>query len=161
MTVREPYTDAEWALLMDAPWYASMALIALHRSKLLFGAEKELDALAESLIAGQQDFQENELIQATVAHLKQGETSQQRPGEPRPTAEMPAPDEEALRKLEQVAAVLDSKAPPDESRGFKQFILFVCEQVAGASGEGLPGFGKKVSDREAHYLDRIKDALRL
>jgi hypothetical protein len=52
--------------------------------------------------------------------------------------------------------------PMDEAgTGLRQFIYGLAESVAGASGSGLFGMGKKFDDHEANFLDFLKEKLGL
>lgn len=57
---------------------------------------------------------------------------------------------------------LGAGLPTDEAgMGLRQFIYGLAESVAGASGTGMFGMGKKVNDDEGFFLDFLKDKLGL
>jgi hypothetical protein len=57
---------------------------------------------------------------------------------------------------------LGAGLPQDEAgTGLRQFIYGLAESVAGASGSGLFGTGKKFDDHEANFLDFLKEKLGL
>ncbi len=69
-------------------------------------------------------------------------------------------DSRASREgLAQVAEILKAKATPEQARGFKEAMLLIGEKVAMASGSGLLGLGRKVSDAEKAALEAVSRQL--
>jgi hypothetical protein len=159
MATKTDFTADEWAQLLKAPGWASIAVVAASPSGPL-GVIKEMFAagkiLAETKVGGAQ----NPLVGALVNDLTTSEGRQRaQPSE----VSGKSPEEVramAVAALERVAALLDGKAGADAD-GFKRWLTALAGRVAEASKEG--GFlgvgGTRVSEKENATLSDIGKAL--
>jgi hypothetical protein len=162
MSVREAFTDEEWARVVGAPMLAGMAVTAadpsglwgvLRESAAMAGAIRETggaegpDTLVGEVIAAYQSSEGRDLARGALKAEVHG----------RKPAEIV---EAALAELGAVAALVAAKAPQDEA-AFKAWLHDVAAKVAEAGTEGgFLGFGgEKVSEAERATLDRLGQAL--
>src|SRR5262245_57477430 len=119
MASKTDFTSTEWAQLLRAPGWASIAVVAASPSG-PFGVVKEMFA-AGKVLAAAKTGAKTPLVGALVADLTTSEGRQQaQPGE----VSGKSPDEiraMAVRELKQVAALVDAKAGPDAD-GFKRWL---------------------------------------
>ena len=66
-----------------------------------------------------------------------------------------------IESVRQVAALIEKKAKPEESQGFKQWLVAVAQKVAEAAKEGgFLGFGgTQVSEQEGATIKEVSTAL--
>ncbi len=147
MTVRHDFTESEWQLLQDAPYWVYFALVSAEA-----GAqedeeqEEEIGAFSAALERYESD---NELVAAVVS-AQAGQTK----ANPRATVE------ESIQALERARDVLVRKAEPDLA-GFRSFLLDVGRRVAEATEETWFSTGDKMSVAEQTILDKVAAALSL
>ena len=158
MATKTDFTTEEWAQLLRAPGWASIAVVAASPSGPL-GIVKELFA-AGKVLAEAKSGAQNPLVSALVGDLA---TSDGRRLAQPTEASGKSPEEIcaiAVDSLKQVAALLDGKAGSD-AEGFKRWLASLAERVAAASKEG--GFlgigGTRVDDKEAAAIANIGNAL--
>jgi hypothetical protein len=139
----------------------------------IFGTGKEMFASAQGMMAGSKDFPNNELIKAIVPNLASGDRNAEiaRAKESRDWAMarmkskgIDNPEKFSTQALEDVraaAALLGSKASPQEASEYKQWVMKLAEGVANAATEGgFLGFGgERLSEGERKLLGEIKSAL--
>lgn len=144
------YHEIELHALMDLPLYLIMATAAVDQtgpvSFLL-----EVKAGIESIRAAQQAFTQNELLAHFFA-FSQRLTSDDLPQNAAPSTG------DLLAHIDEVLPLLDGD--PD-SPGYRAFLYYLAEQVAGESGEGFWGRGQKVSAEEASFLRALHQRLGL
>lgn len=162
MAKQSDFTAEEWALLLEAPMLAGMAVSAAEPSG-LFGMLKESFATGRLLVAANADAGANELVKAVAAAYETAEGRKAASEGLRTKLGQGQPGEikgRALDGLRQVAALLAAKAPADAA-GFKAWLNHVATAVAEAAGEGgFLGFGGvKVSEAEKATLTEIGAAL--
>ena len=164
MTVREDFSDDEWYQLRSAPWQAAMGVIEVDPSGGIAGGH-EIEAVEAELAASQ--FEENliGLVTRDLLDLDGPVDDDDRPsaGPTAAAAESVEAGESfpdrVIEAMTAVRAVLDAKAP-DESAAFRSWLVGVAAAAAEAGREGFAGLaGPKVSDDEAGYLDRLREAL--
>ncbi|MGD9510436.1 MAG: hypothetical protein AB7I59_19265 [Geminicoccaceae bacterium] len=162
MASQNDFTTEEWALLLEAPMLAGMAVSAAEPSG-LFGMLKESFATGRLLVEAKADAGANGLVKAVAAAYataegrgtaSEGLRAKLGQGQP---AEIKT---RALDGLRQVAALLAGKASADAG-AFKAWLNHVAAAVAEAAGEGgFLGFGGvKVSEAEKATLGEIGAAL--
>lgn len=157
MTRKTDFTPEEWALVQNAPTAAAGAVIQADMT--FVSAIKEVLAVSRAGVAARQKYRSNELIQDILP----GEPPMK--GAPKPVEAVKSPFDVAGITLDQVIektrdalALVQAKAPA-EAGEYKSLILELCDVAANASGEGFLGTGKKVSDKEAAFLAKLKAAL--
>jgi starch phosphorylase len=166
-------SEAEWALLADAPTTISGVMLAVADSGLI-GTVLEEGAVAHAPAATARRYAENPLITAVLRQIKaqtrtfrptyqvrsrSGDQTRDRPRvEPRMRG-----DTDMLGLCAQIADLLEQKIEPQQAREFKEWLLAIGEAVANAAAEG--GFvtvgGATTNDREATTLHAMRNALRV
>jgi hypothetical protein len=129
-----------------------------------WGTVKEAFAIASGVLAARHGYEGNALIADLIqGRLKEGDRSEVE----RFSNQYRSMNPEQLiaavvLKCEQVAALLDERAEPQEAEQFKAWTLSVGERVAGAAKEGgTLGFGgERISAGERDVLSRVQSALR-
>ena len=152
MTAKADFNAEEWSTLTEAPLLAAMQVTAAERG----GTIRESLAAARAYTEARQHQGGSQLLDAIVSSPPALDPAQfQRAG-----ADVAG---HARRRLEQVAALLEAKATPEEASAYKGFVLTVAEAAANANREG--GFigigGKPVSANEQAALDDIRALLRV
>ena len=158
MATKTDFTPDEWALLLRAPGWTSIAVAAASPSG-PFGVVKEMFA-AGKVLAEAKIGNKNPLIEALMADLATSEGRQKaQPTEPSGKT----PDEvrsRAIDAIKHAAALVDAKAGADAAE-FKRWLATLAERVAQAAKEG--GFlgigGTPVDEKEATTLADIQKAL--
>jgi len=160
MAERSDFTDAEWFELRSAPWRVAMGVVEVDPSGALT-AGREVEAI-EAQLAGAQ-FNEGLIGLVVRDVLDEG-----RDVEAPPSTEVAATDVEVedvglpdrvLDQLSELAPIL-GKVDAEQAAAFRRWLLDVATAAAEAGREGLAGVtGPKVSEAEAAYLDRLREAL--
>ena len=162
MASKASFSADQWALLLESPMVAAMAVSAAEPSG-LFGMLKESFATGSALVAAKTDATANELVKAVAADFataegrsvaSEGLKAKLAGGNP---SEIKAKSVAALR---QVAELLESKAPEDAA-AFKGWLTQLSQNVADSASEGgFLGFGGvQVTDAEKATLGEIAAAL--
>lgn len=166
-------SDAEWALLAEAPAAISSVLLAVADSGLI-GTVLEAGAVAHAPAAMARRYAGNPLIRSVLRQMKAQTrtyrpTYQQRSGPPTQQRERPRVviqtrgGPELLALCAQIADLLEQKVPPPQAQEFKAWLLAIGEAVAQAAAEG--GFGTvggvPTREREAATLHAMRQALRV
>lgn len=142
MTGRTAFTDEEWELLREAPATAGMIVVTAEGG----GTFRETFALAKAYTEARQHHGESELLDELVA------VGPKRGARAHTTDEL---RDQGLEHLRQAAAVLGSKATPEEAKAYQAFVMSLAERVAEAHKEG----GQKVSERERAAIGAIEASL--
>jgi hypothetical protein len=162
MSVREAFTDEEWARVVGAPMLAGMAVTAadpgglwsvLRESAAVASSMHETggaegpDALVSEVVAAYQTAEGRDLARGVL----KAEVRGKKPAEI---------VEAALAELGAIAALVSQKAPQDAA-GYKAWLSDVAAKVAEAGTEGgFLGFGgERVSAAERATLERLAQAL--
>ena len=162
MADKTSFTKDEWALLLQSPMNAGMAISAAEPSG-LFGLLKESFAGGAALAQAASDPNANPLIKAVVSDFQtsagraaahdglKAEVANCKPTEVKT---------KAIDSLRQVSTVLAAKAPNDAA-AFKGWLRQISQKTAEAASEGggLFGGGVQVSDAEKATLGEISSAL--
>src|SRR5688500_7674281 len=124
MTSRSDYTDDEWQLLHELP-DAVATLVLMAGSSGPIGTIREMEALGRANGRAAARFPGVPLIQELARSLPPVHA-----GSPRPRGG------DTLDMCREAVALLDSKATPEEAAAYKQWIMAVAEEIAGAAREG-------------------------
>jgi len=164
MATKTDFTPEEWKTLLDGVIMSGLAVTAAEPSGII-GVLKESFAASQALVEGRQG--QNELIRAIVADFEtsQGRTDargalKERLGDHPDAAILKA---KSIETLQQVAAILDAKAPQD-APAVKQWFYHISQKAAEAASEGgnFLGFGGvRVSEAEKATLSEISGALKI
>jgi hypothetical protein len=142
MTGRAAFTDEEWELLREAPATAGMIVVTSEGG----GTFRETFALAKTYTEARKEHGESELLDELVAAGPKSGGRAHSPDELR---------ERGMGSLRGAAALLKSKATPEEAEGYRAFVLTLAKGVAEAHKEG----GQQVSERERAALGDIEASL--
>ena len=158
------YTEDELALLATAPQLIGSAVAAAGSSGLI-GTGKELFATASSVMKGAKTFPNNALLKQLVPDAsanRQQAMDRMKKFRDWGLARLKEKRIDSAQKIsalaiedcKAVAALLASKASPQEAKEYRQWAFSVAENVANAASEGgFLGFGgEQVSDSEKQLL---------
>ena len=165
------YTEEELNLLANTPHIIGAAM-AFAGSSGLFGTGKEMFTNAQAMMAGIKDYPNNALIQAILPDVK-GDASAALDkmkkvrdwGVARYKAKAVDSAEkfqaEAVADCKAVAALLATKASPQEASEYKQWAMSIAEKVAMTTTEGsFLGFGgERFSANEKQLFSQIENAM--
>jgi hypothetical protein len=162
MTQRAAFDSDEWSLLRSMPVLVAGAVAVVEPGGII-GALREATAVAAVTQTFLAAHPENELLTL----LTQDQSIPAMPS-PRQLMGEGAPHEQAanytrnvMTRLHEALALLERKAAPEETAGYKQFLMQVASGVAKADKEGsFLGFGGKlVSENEQSLLDQLATRL--
>jgi hypothetical protein len=161
MTTRTDYTDEEWKNIKAGPLLAGAYVSTVVKSGPIDTAKEAL-AISQSLAELVKKGSANQLIATLIEEVKpkEGEAVQTREGI---AINVKTPEElhkATIDTLQQASAAL-TKATPEETAEYKQFVMTVAQRVAEAGKEG--GFlgmgGTRVSAAETRAIQEIDAAL--
>ena len=157
MTSREDFSDEEWFRVRAAPWQAAMGLIEAAPTG-TFATGRELRAVEEELRRARDEG--DGLVRLVAAAL--ADENDEDTGTPPDEAEV---DEDALpdrvlAAMASLADLLDAKVDAAESEAYRRWLVGLAAMAANAAKERVGGLaGRKVSEAEQAYLDRLHEAL--
>lgn len=163
MADKASFTKEEWALLLQSPVIAGMAITAADPSG-LWGLMKESLAAGGALAQAKGDPGANALVKAVAADFttSEGRSAAREGLQEKLSGSKPSEVKaQAVEFLRQVSGLLAAKAPED-APAFKQWLREISQHTAEAAteGGGLFGIGGvQVSDAEKATLTEISNAL--
>lgn len=163
MADKTSFTKDEWALLLQSPVIAGMAITAADPSG-LWGLMKESLAAGGALTQAISAPGANALVKAVASDFTTSEGRSAAREELQSKLSGSKPSEiktQSVELLRQVSALLAAKAPEDAA-AFKQWLRQISQHTAEAAteGGGLFGIGGvQVSDAERATLNEISSAL--
>jgi hypothetical protein len=143
MTAKADFTPQQWELVLEGPPSAGMIVVTAQRG----GTIRETFAIAKAYAEARQQHGESELLDEIVAAKPEIDHTRYHSNE-----EL---KEHGLQHLQDAVALLQQKATPEETDGYKRFVLTLANKVANAHREG----GTAVSQAEQSALDEIAAAL--
>jgi len=149
MAIKADFTDQEWDLVSDAPFFAGMSVVMADYS--IASVQKEIAVLTEAYDEAKAHYSDNELIQAILSERTLHDSDDM-------DRTIMNPDY-FLGKLDEITRIVEKRAGQEECTECKIFLYEIAMKVAKASGEGFLGLGKKVSERESDFLARLKETL--
>jgi hypothetical protein len=159
MTTQSNFTPQEWDQLLNAPTAATMAIIVASFGPLDMIKESAAMAKAIAEKAAEQP-PVNELMGVLMSELK---TKKGIGNKEQLKADSKAGPQKFINNLNEVTALLEQKATPDEAASYKNWLYQVSVEVANAAKEG--GFlglgGARVSEAEQATLGQIAAALKV
>lgn len=160
MSVKDKFTPDEWKGLLKAPMLAAYAVAGAAPSK-QEDFVREMAGVAEGVIEAEHRASKDSLLGAVIADILANAEDDQR-GQ----TEKLSLDEAKSRALETcrtVAAMLETKASPEEAYEYKRWVLVVAEKVAAAAKEGgIFGFGgEQISGSEIATINEIGEAINI
>lgn len=160
MAVKDNFTAAEWKSLLSAPMLAGYAVAGSAPSK-QEEFVREMAALADAVAEGERRGAKDTLLGAVVADII-ADAEDGRRGQ---TEKVSLQDVRgrALETCRAAAALLRTKAGPEEAYEYKRWVLVVAERVASAAKEGgLFGFGgAQVSGEEVATINELGEAIEI
>lgn len=143
MTTKSAFSPEEWKTVLEGPPSAGMIVITAAHG----GTFRETFAMSKAYVEARGEPGETELVDEVVsAKPAMDHTRYQSPGELR---------EKGLGHLRDAVALLESKATPEELKGYRRFILTLARKVAAAHREG----GQDESPAETDAIREIAAAL--
>ena len=142
MTGRAAFSDEEWELLREAPATAGLIVLTAEGG----GTFRETFALAKAYTDARKQHGDSELLDELVAAGPKSGSRGRTKDEVR---------ERGLEELREAAALLRTKATPEEAEGYRAFVSTLAQRVAEAHKEG----GQEISDRERAALGEIDASL--
>lgn len=161
MPGNDVFTPAEWTLLAELPVRVVAAAVAVEPAGEI-GTIKELIAGLTGLASGAMASRDNSLIQVVFEIYKHEGQGEQRLLELSDHGtEHLVP--ETLERCQQASAILARAADPSEAEDFKKWLYGIAVEVVSAAKSG--GFlglgGRRITEAEAEFLDRLAEALGL
>jgi hypothetical protein len=163
MADKTSFTKDEWALLLQSPVIAGMAITAADPSG-LWGLMKESLAAGGAMTQAASDPGANALVKAVAADFttSEGRSAAREGLQSKLSGSNPSEIKtQSVESLRQVSALLAEKAPAD-APAFKQWLRQISQHTAEAATEGGSLFGiggVQVSDAERATLNEISSAL--
>lgn len=155
------FTKDEWKVLRMAPDAAGIAVMTASPD----GAVKEIEAYLEAWERSQaQPFADSQVVLSLIRNRDPiGEEVRFQAADWESFSTTSA-DQAAARAIElcrQAVTVLAIKASPKEVANYKQFVLYLCYQVASSqSSGGILGIGgQQVTNQEQTVINQIEQAL--
>lgn len=143
MTTKAAFEPDEWKLVEEGPTSAAMLVIVSQRG----GTLRETLAMGKEYGEARRRHGQSELLDELVnARPQVDHTRFHSPEELR---------DHVLQQLRDAVAVVQAKAQPSEVEDYRNFVLSLCERVAGAHSEG----GQAVSEAERTAIESIRGAL--
>lgn len=163
MADKTSFTKEEWALLLQSPVIAGIAITAADPSG-LWGLMKESLAAGGALAQARSDPAADALVKAVAADFttSEGRSAAREGLQEKLSGSKPSEVKvQSVELLRQVSTLLAAKAPGDAA-AFKQWLREISQHTAEAATEGGSLFGiggVQVSDAEKATLTEISSAL--
>lgn len=143
MTGKSDFTPEEWETIVQAPPTAALIVITAQRG----GVFRETLALTQSYAEAHKQHGQSELLDEVVSSRPALDHSHYHSAEELKEA--------GLKHLRGAVDLLEPKASPEETAGYKRFVLDLATKVANAHRE----HGNSISESEQAALDEIAAAL--
>ena len=167
MSTQKDYTHEEWIQVKEAAFSAGLTASLVDLS--LLGYSKEMAGIEQGLDEAKQTFPMNELIQAILDSINADAQVVEEGGEVEEVLDE-GPDtgdtkeivRRELAKINKAVGIVAQKSPAAEVLEYKRFLYHVAEKATTASGEGFLGLSRnKISNKEAEFLQQLKDTLQI
>lgn len=143
MTGKSDFDSDEWKLIQEGPMAAGMIVITAASG----GTIRETFALAGAYADARQQHGKSELLDEIASTKPKFDRHRYRSKE-----EL---HDKGLQQLDDVAALLRTKATPEDLAAYRAFVLAVASKVAAAHKEE----GQEVSPPEQAALDEVRARL--
>lgn len=149
MTTKADFNAEEWSLVLEAPPVAGMIMVTADRG----GVIRESMSIGRAYAEAQKEHATTDLLEEIISARPDVDPSRYK-----------SPDElreRGLARITEAVNLLERKATPEETEGYKRFVVHLADTVAHAKKEGgvLGIGGKPVSDKERAALEEIAAAL--
>jgi hypothetical protein len=145
MTGKAEFTEEEWKLVLEGPPTAGLIVASAQRG----GTFREAFAISKSYVEARKEHGESELLDE-IASAKP-ELDRHKLGSP------PELKDNGLQIIRDAAALIETKATPEEVDEYKRFVITLAHNVAAAHRE----HGTDVSPAEQAAVDEISATLGL
>jgi hypothetical protein len=145
MTGKADFTEEEWKLVLEGPPTAGLIVAAAQRG----GTFREAFAISKSYVEARKEHGESELLDEIVS--AKPELDRHKLGSP------PELKDNGLKIIRDAAALVETKATPEELDEYKRFVITLAHNVAAAHRE----HGTDVSPAEQAAVDEISATLGL
>ena len=143
MTTKAAFSPDQWQAVLEGPPSAGMIVATAARG----GMIRESIAMSKAYVEARAQHGESELLDEIVAAKPEiDHTKFHSAGELR---------DNGLEHIRAAVTLLDSKATPEETDGYRRFVLELANKVAAAHREE----GRGISPGEAEAIDEIAMAL--
>jgi hypothetical protein len=143
MTTKAAFTPEEWTVVLEGPPTAGMIVITAAHGGML----RETIAMSKAYAEARAQHGESQLLDEIAAAKPHVDHSRYHSAE-----EL---KEHGLAHLRDAAALLESKATPEERDDYRRFVLALASRAAAAHKE----HGQAVSPAEAAAIEEITAAL--
>jgi hypothetical protein len=162
MSGRAPFSDEDWAGVLQAPILAGLAVTAAEPGGLL-GALRESAAMARALKTAAATAAEGDLVAEVAKAFKIPAEREAASAAVKALAEGLSPAELVTASIARLAAIMRriETAAPAQADAYRAFLLGLARDTAEASREGgfLGIVGVRVSEAEQKTLDDLSAAL--
>jgi hypothetical protein len=159
MTSKSDFTDEEWNRVRRAPFVAGMAISLADPGGLIEVSKETMASFRSAAVPPS----EEELLLSVSHDIQSMVQQKQNPlGDFKPTNAQLA-GQQVLEELRAVDEIVARKATPEESAGFRRWLLATAQAAADAAKEGgFLGLGaKQVSEGEHAMIDQLRSTLGL
>ena len=161
MTTKSDFSQEEWKVLLEAPLYAGIAVMAADMN--ITGLLREGEAMVQAVDNLSLSETATPFLREMINEIRESfESAVEIPAEV-DTVDPDAQQKSELDALQEVGSLAASRMEPDEANEFKKWLVGIARQVASAAREG--GFwgigGEQVSSDEHSALQRINESLNI
>lgn len=143
MTKSADFAPDEWNVVREGPTSAGLIVSTAQRG----GTFREIFAMAKVYAEARAEHGDSELLDELVAA---------KPDVDRTKSHSPAElKEHGLQRIREAVALVEAKGTTEELGAYRNFVISLCERVAGAKSEG----GEEISDAESAAIAEVKGAL--
>jgi uncharacterized protein (UPF0264 family) len=155
------YTPEDIKLIAQAPMMTGLSVAMIDMG--IVSTAIEAAAMSKQIAGAAEKYPHNSIIQVAFSAeaLKGQQAKLDKPDVSPESGQADQMIDQAIADITTALQVVEGKATATEIAEYKQFIYDCGVAVAKAAGNGLLGFGTKVSDKEAAALSRLKLALGL
>ncbi len=169
-SVKDQFSDDEWFLIASVPSMVGAAMAGAGKSGII-GTTKEAMASMKSMVAGKNDFPDNQVIAAILEKADSFADAKDKAGVYREKTlsqlkerEIKTPEQfntYMLENCEKAIALVRDRSGAQEADQYRQWSMAIAEKVAKAASEGgFLGFGgEQVSEGEKKLLAQIDGVL--
>jgi len=143
VTGKADFTEDEWKLVLEGPPSAGLIVAAAQRG----GTFREAFAISKAYVDARKEHGESELLDEIASAKPEIERHQL--GSP------PELKDNGLKIIGDAAALVQSKATPEEVDDYKRFVVTLAQRVAASHRE----HGTDVSPAEQAAIDEISATL--
>jgi hypothetical protein len=143
VTGKADFTEQEWKLVLEGPPTAGLIVAAAQRG----GTFREAFAISKSYVEARKEHGESELLDEIASAKPELDRHQ--------LGSAPELKDNGLQIIRDAAALVESKATPDEVEDYKRFVVTLAHRVAAAHRE----HGTDVSPAEQAAIDEISATL--